>query len=70
MSRGSLIALSCNTIKLKKTDVLGPIDPQLYGVIPAKTIISILESKKNNNTIEDFITKYFQRLYRRLSTNV
>jgi hypothetical protein len=41
MSAGSLIALSCNTIEMTCNDIMGPIDPQLFSLIPVKDIVNL-----------------------------
>jgi hypothetical protein len=52
MSAGSLIALCCDDIKMSQIDVVGPVDPQVFGVLPAKSIVSILTGKSDRSTLE------------------
>jgi len=55
MSGGSLVALACNTISMTNVDAMGPIDPQLYGILSAKDVINALGQKEEKNTFETLL---------------
>lgn len=58
MSGGSLIALSCDEINIKNIEVMGPVDPQIFGVLSAKNFLKIMNERGDDytqNTLERLI---------------
>ncbi|MCA9719251.1 MAG: hypothetical protein KC468_31570 [Myxococcales bacterium] len=54
MSGGTLIALAANEIVMDSSAILGPVDPQLYG-LPAVTLAGMAEKKPLDKMKEEWI---------------
>jgi hypothetical protein len=54
MSAGTMIALACDKIMMGPSAVLGPIDPQVYGM-PAKLLSELLDEKNVDRISDDMV---------------